>query len=141
EQTALFNATNFMIPYSYPHNWTTETTVMNAFLCPSDANIPSGPSTLNGVSRQVGYSNYPNNIGTFAQNNGGRLDGPAYILGGSLGPTITVSSISDGLSNTVIFSETLRGRGDNNPGRFQIYTSKSANTSATPLATLASSCL
>jgi prepilin-type N-terminal cleavage/methylation domain-containing protein/prepilin-type processing-associated H-X9-DG protein len=142
EQTALFNATNFMVPYSYPHNWTTETTVMNAFLCPSDGNIPSGTSTLNGVSRQVGYVSYPNNIGTFAQNNGGRLDGPAYILGVStMGGTVSVSSISDGLSNTVIFSETLRGRGDNNPGRYQIYTSTSPNTSATPLATLASSCL
>jgi prepilin-type N-terminal cleavage/methylation domain-containing protein/prepilin-type processing-associated H-X9-DG protein len=141
EQTALFNATNFMIPYSYNDNWTTQTTVMNAFLCPSDGNIPSGQSTLNSVSRQVGYTSYPNNIGTFAQNNGGRIDGPAYILGGSLGPTVTFSSITDGLSNTVIFSEVLRGRGDTGVGRYQIYTSTSPNSSATPLATLYSKCL
>jgi prepilin-type processing-associated H-X9-DG protein len=141
EQTALFNATNFMIPYSYPQNWTIETTTINAFLCPSDGNIPSGTSTLGSNSAQVGYVSYPNNIGTFAQNFGGTLDGPAYILGGSLGPTVTFATITDGLSNTVIFSETLRGRGDNNPGRYQIYTSKSANASATPLSTLYSSCL
>jgi prepilin-type N-terminal cleavage/methylation domain-containing protein len=141
EQSALYNATNFMIPYSYPQNWTTETTVLNSLLCPSDGNLPVGSSTLSGVSRQTGYTSYPNNIGTFAQNYGGQLDGPAYILGGSLGPTVTLSNITDGLSNTVIFSETLCGKGDSNPGRYQIYTSKSANTSATPLLTLYTSCL
>ena len=88
EQGALFNAANFMIPYSLPDNWTVETTLLNGLLCPSDGNIPSGTSTLNGVARQVGYSSYPNNIGTFAQNFGGILDGPAYILGAS-SPTVT----------------------------------------------------
>jgi prepilin-type N-terminal cleavage/methylation domain-containing protein/prepilin-type processing-associated H-X9-DG protein len=142
EQTALFNATNFMIPYSYSQNWTTLTVTMNAFNCPSDGNIPSGTSTLNGVSQQTGYTSYPNNIGTFAQNFGGVIDGPAYILGSSgQGPTVTLATISDGLSNTVMFSEVLRGNGTNNPARFQIYTSTASDSTATPLATLYSKCL
>jgi prepilin-type N-terminal cleavage/methylation domain-containing protein/prepilin-type processing-associated H-X9-DG protein len=141
EQTALFNAANFMISYSYPQNWTIETTLLNSLLCPSDGNVPSGTSTLNSVARQVGYTSYPNNIGTFAQNNGGLLDGPAYILGGSLGPTVTLANITDGLSNTVIFSETLRGNGNNNPGRFQVYTSNASDSTATPLINLYNACL
>ena len=93
EQVAAHNAINFMIPYSYPQNWTIETLTLNGLLCPSDGNIPSGASTLNGVSQQVGYTSYPNNIGTFAQNYGGILDGPAWILGGSLGPTLSFSTV------------------------------------------------
>src|SRR5262249_40193933 len=121
EQVAAHNSINFSIPYSYPQNWTIETLVLNTVLCPSDGNIPSGASTLNGVSAQVGYTSYPNNIGTFAQNNGGMLDGPAWILGGSLGPTLGFASITDGLSNTAIFSETLRGKAAFDNGRYQVY--------------------
>jgi prepilin-type N-terminal cleavage/methylation domain-containing protein/prepilin-type processing-associated H-X9-DG protein len=140
EQNALFNTANFMIPYSYPQNWTIETTLLNTFLCPSDGNIPSGQSTLNGNTRQVGYTSYPNNIGTFAQNFGGILDGPAYILGSS-SPTVSFATVTDGLSNTVIFSETLRGRGDTSYGKYQIYTSTVADSNPTPLTTLYNACV
>src|SRR5438105_4132290 len=56
EQTAAFNVINFMLAYSTPQNWTIETLILNSMLCPSDGNIPSGTSTLNGVAHQVGYS-------------------------------------------------------------------------------------
>jgi prepilin-type N-terminal cleavage/methylation domain-containing protein/prepilin-type processing-associated H-X9-DG protein len=141
EQVAAHNAINFMIPYSYPQNWTILTLTLNTLLCPSDGNIPSGASTLNGMSQQVGYTSYPNNIGTFAQNNGGLLDGPAWILGGSLGPTVALNAITDGLSNTAIFSETLRGRGDTSFGRYQVYTANIANSAATPLSKLYTACM
>jgi prepilin-type N-terminal cleavage/methylation domain-containing protein/prepilin-type processing-associated H-X9-DG protein len=140
EQNALFNTCNFMIPYSYPQNWTIETTLLTTFLCPSDGNVPSGTSTLNGNTAQVGYVSYPNNIGTYAQNTGGILDGPAYILGSS-SPTVTWSTVTDGLSNTVIFSETLRGRGDTSYARYQIYTSSIPDTNPTPLTTLYAACM
>ena len=69
-------------------------------------------------TKQVGYTNYPNNIGTIAANNGNILDGPAYIMGAQLlptgvqGGTVTMSSITDGTSNTVMFSEWVKGRAD-----------------------------
>jgi prepilin-type N-terminal cleavage/methylation domain-containing protein/prepilin-type processing-associated H-X9-DG protein len=141
EQIAAHNSINFSIPYSYPMNWTIETLTLNVMLCPSDGNIPSGASTLNGVSQQVGYTSYPNNIGTFAQNNGGTLDGPAWILGGSLGPTVTFAAITDGLSSTAIFSETLRGKGVQDNGRYQVYVAGLSDSAATPLAKLYTSCM
>jgi prepilin-type N-terminal cleavage/methylation domain-containing protein/prepilin-type processing-associated H-X9-DG protein len=141
EQTPLYNAINFSLLFNYPQNWTVETTNLNTLNCPSDGNIPSGTSTLNGVAAQVGYTSYPNNIGTFAQNNGGVIDGPAYILFLSSAPTVTFAGISDGLSNTAIFSETLRGRNDKSYGKYQVYTSSVADSKATPLTTLYAACM
>jgi prepilin-type N-terminal cleavage/methylation domain-containing protein/prepilin-type processing-associated H-X9-DG protein len=141
EQTAAFNTLNFMTAYSDPQNWTVETLLITSFLCPSDTNVPVGMSTLNGVSRQVGYTSYPNNIGTFAQNNGGMLDGPAYILGENIGPVVSIATITDGTSNTVIFSETLRGRGDNSYGKYQIYKANIADSSPAPLTQLYAACM
>jgi hypothetical protein len=89
---------------------------------------------LNGTgSKQIGYTSYPNNIGTIARNNGGSFDGPAYIMGAQLstasaqGGTITLASITDGTSNTVIFSEWIRGRADTtSKGLHQIMVSSTA---------------
>ena len=64
--------------------------------------------------KPVGYANYPNNIGTIATNNGGSFDGPAYIMAANLiptlaqGGTVTLATITDGTSNTVIFSEWIK---------------------------------
>jgi prepilin-type N-terminal cleavage/methylation domain-containing protein/prepilin-type processing-associated H-X9-DG protein len=140
EQVAAHNSINFMLAYSTAQNWTIETLVLNGLLCPSDSNIPSGTSTLNGVAQQVGYTSYPNNIGTCTQNNGGIIDGPAWIMGSSAGPTLSFSSITDGLSNTAIFSEALRGRGAAEYAIYQIYTASVSNSAATPLTTIAASC-
>ena len=41
--------------------------------------------------------------------NGGVFDGPAYIMGSVYGPTVTLARITDGTSNTAIFSENLMG--------------------------------
>ena len=122
EQQSLFNSMNMTYNGEAPQgqNDTILTTQINAFLCPSDGNVPTFLYTMlnGGGSKQVGYASYPNNIGTIATNNGGALDGPAYIMGAPLNPTgaqggtVTLASISDGTSNTVIFSEFIRGRAD-----------------------------
>ena len=122
EQGPLFNTMNMTYNGEAPQgqNDTILTTQINAFLCPSDANIPTFLYTLlNGSgSKQVGYTSYPNNIGTITSNNGGALDGPAYVMGAPLNPTgaqggtVTLASITDGTSNTVIFSEFIRGKAD-----------------------------
>jgi prepilin-type N-terminal cleavage/methylation domain-containing protein/prepilin-type processing-associated H-X9-DG protein len=116
EQQALFNAINFgFIPQDASGvDATSSTTIVNCFLCPSDGNIPTGNATFtNGVTppRLWGYTSYPNNIGTIYSNNGGRFDGPAYMLGApTYGPTVTFASVIDGVSNTAMWSEWIRGK-------------------------------
>jgi prepilin-type N-terminal cleavage/methylation domain-containing protein/prepilin-type processing-associated H-X9-DG protein len=143
EQTAAYNALNSSFLYNNASNFTVYTLQINSFLCPSDGNIPNGRATVAGITGQPGYHSYPNNIGTFAQNNGNAYDGPAYEMGASLGGTVTLATIIDGTSNTVIFSEFIRGMDTPNAdGPFQIYkdTIDSAATAA-PLTQLMANCL
>jgi hypothetical protein len=103
EQTAAYNALN--MSFTNGGADATNTTVRNlrisVFLCPSDDNEPN---------TTTGNTNYPNNLGTTLYLNGNKFDGPAYLLGNSgYGPVMTVSRIRDGMSNTVIFSESVMG--------------------------------
>jgi prepilin-type N-terminal cleavage/methylation domain-containing protein/prepilin-type processing-associated H-X9-DG protein len=143
EQTPLYNALNNSFLYNDANNFTVRITQVNAFLCPSDANIPNGATTVAGMTGQAGYHSYPNNIGTFARNSGNLYDGPAYEMGATTGPTVTIATVTDGTSNTAVFSEFVRGRDIvNADGPFQIYkdTVDSASNPA-PLAQLAANCL
>src|SRR4051812_21801482 len=80
EQTAAYNALNMYANYNDPGgmNFTVRCLQINTFLCPSDANVPNGTTTIAGMTGQPGHSSYPNNIGTFARNNGNMYDGPTY---------------------------------------------------------------
>ena len=88
------------------------TTNINTFLCPSDGNIPSPTETFGVLSATVGSTNYPNNLGTYIGNNGGVLDGPAWELPGAAtyGPMAALAGITDGTSNTAMFSEWVKGK-------------------------------
>src|SRR3954453_19904610 len=79
EQTAAFNSLNMSFASNDTGgiNFTSRTIQVSSFLCPSDGNVPNGTATVGGASRQVGYTSYPNNIGTFARINGNLFDGPA----------------------------------------------------------------
>jgi prepilin-type processing-associated H-X9-DG protein len=70
------------------------------------------------------------------------IDGPAYSLGNSNGPTVTLAAITDGTSNTIIFSEWVRGRNqDPGNGLWQTYSATMAfPATATALTTLVGSC-
>jgi prepilin-type N-terminal cleavage/methylation domain-containing protein/prepilin-type processing-associated H-X9-DG protein len=131
EQGVIFNAFNQLFVGSDASNFTSHVAQINTFNCPSDGNIPSvlkpNPVTST-INLLLGYSSYPNNIGTTYTNNGGRFDGPAYKMGDTSHSTpLSLASITDGGSNTVIFSETVRGRGGSNQdGLHQIYSSKVA---------------
>ena len=143
EQTSAYNALNSSALYSDATNFTVRVLQFNTFLCPSDANIPNGPTTVGTMTGQPGYHSYPNNIGTFARNNGNQYDGPAYEMGASTGGTVTLASIIDGTSNTAIFSEYVRGQNNANAdGIFQVYkdTVDSASNPA-PLPKLVANCL
>ena len=142
EQTIAFNALNMSYLYNDPTNFTVRILQINSFNCPSDANIPNGPTTVNGITATPGSSNYPNNIGTFLTNNGNQFDGPAYEMGANFGGAVTIATVTDGTSNTVIFGETLKGRNISTiDGLFQIYKDTTdATGTAAPLATLLADC-
>jgi prepilin-type N-terminal cleavage/methylation domain-containing protein/prepilin-type processing-associated H-X9-DG protein len=90
-----------------------------SFLCPSDVN-PGSSSTflVGGVTRVVGASNYPCNIGLNRRITGGRpdvswkLNGPNYVASSwdkTVNDTTNLATFKDGASNTVIFSEWIKG--------------------------------
>ncbi len=148
EQAAIFNAINFTFnpEASQGQNDTIIVVQINTLLCPSDGNVPGAPWTFKngtGTFPQNG-TNYPNNIGTVLSNNGGMFDGPAYRMNlASHGPTITLASVTDGTSNTAMFSEWIKGRNDSSQGIYQIYTANTSlppNTTFTPLNTLIPTC-
>jgi prepilin-type processing-associated H-X9-DG protein len=112
EQTVLFNSINFGISWNssagYP-NSTVYLAKVSTFLCPSDSNFPNFQRPAGFI---VGASNYGNNIGTCLSFHGGTLDGPAYFVDTArYGPVVTLATITDGTSNTAIWSEYVKGRG------------------------------
>jgi prepilin-type N-terminal cleavage/methylation domain-containing protein/prepilin-type processing-associated H-X9-DG protein len=143
EQTAAYNALNMGYLYNAAPNFTVRILQVNAFLCPSDGNVPDGTTTVSGMTGLPGYHSYPNNIGTFATNNGNAYDGPTYEMNASYGGVVSLASITDGTSNTAIFSEFVRGRNiAAADGIFQIYkdTQDSIKNPA-PLQKLMADCL
>lgn len=130
EQSALYSSINMSFFQEAAPNATNLTTGVAAFLCPSDGNVPCGMQEVAGVGlRQVAYTSYPNNLGTTPTNHGGRFDGPAYFMGAGsvasvagLATTVTFADVTDGISNTAIWSEMVRGRnGTTSRGPNQVY--------------------
>ncbi len=154
EQQPLYNALNLSHTFgntsgvsSDPNssNVTVRVTQLSVMLCPSDANQPADTVTFNKASVLTGTTNYPNNIGTYYPNNGGMLDGPAYFMGiATFGAPVTLASITDGTSNTAIFSEWVKGKHNlstTSSGPERTYQgSLPDGTTPVALATLAASC-
>ncbi len=106
----MFNAINFAFPSEtnqlpYPANTTVESAVIAVFLCPSDGQQRVDPINWGGT-------NYVSNSGTGTINNGNfnivagaaLPDGPFYNTS-----AIRFAAITDGLSNTAGYSETIMG--------------------------------
>jgi len=113
EQTVLYNSINFSLSWNSLTNGYVNSTVykttVNTFLCPSDGTFPNFQRPTGTI---VAANNYGNNIGTTLSFNGGRFDGPAYLVdNGAYGGVVTFASIQDGTSNTAIWSEYRKGRG------------------------------
>jgi prepilin-type N-terminal cleavage/methylation domain-containing protein/prepilin-type processing-associated H-X9-DG protein len=153
EQSALYNAINMGADLEEAKaggtlvgsNDTIATSQVNAFLCPSDGNVPCGTyAWKNGLgSFQQGYTSYPNNLGTIHYNHGGKFDGPAYRMNEATpnnhGAAVTLAMISDGTSNTVIFSEWIRGKNQNastTQGLHRIYQASIATPTANTTASV-----
>jgi prepilin-type N-terminal cleavage/methylation domain-containing protein/prepilin-type processing-associated H-X9-DG protein len=129
EQGVVFNAINFDLSWnnSPGQNSTAFMTTIRSYLCPSDGNSPT--FVRNGVD--TAKSNYGNNIGTCLSFNGGILDGPAYFVDTSkYGAVVNLASITDGTSNTAIWSEYIKGKASSttagvvpSPGKWVVYLS------------------
>jgi prepilin-type N-terminal cleavage/methylation domain-containing protein/prepilin-type processing-associated H-X9-DG protein len=144
EQTSIYNALNFSAVTFSPLNVTSRFSKIATFLCPSDSSQPSVSVTTGTFSGTLPLTNYPNNIGTFApEATTGTVNGPAYYVGVTAPSSslVTLATITDGTSNTAIFSEYLTYENSTQNGNWQIYqdTVDSAKVAA-PLLTLATDC-
>jgi prepilin-type N-terminal cleavage/methylation domain-containing protein/prepilin-type processing-associated H-X9-DG protein len=146
EQNALNNALNFSQLTMTPANTTCRCSTISAFLCPSDGNNPGSSFTLTagGFSGNPSGTNYPNTIGTFApEASTGYVDGPAYYLGATspMSNTVTLAAITDGTSNTAIWSEFVKFTSGTNQVSPNIYQdTKDSAKVVTALTTIASNC-
>ncbi len=132
EQTVVYNAINFDVSARWggagwnngTQIWdeiqkTAFTTEVKSFLCPSDSNPGNtGTAVVAGVPRRIASGNYPANIGLNRHINAWRMNGPGFVASRWDGafPVVNLSTFTDGTSNTVIFSEWVKGIG-NDRGR------------------------
>jgi prepilin-type N-terminal cleavage/methylation domain-containing protein/prepilin-type processing-associated H-X9-DG protein len=111
EQQALYNATNFSAIPGNPiwnslsaQNSTMQTATINAFLCPSDINRLT-------FSPAFGATNYASNAGadafSFSYTSINANCGPFF----GIGIANKLAAVVDGTSNTVAFSEIVKGIG------------------------------
>ncbi len=143
EQGNLFNSINFSLPPETPgmagdvpfmpayqdpnrENMTSSLTQINAFLCPSD--LPALASWPGGVNYLGNLQSWACDLGenspsTVAPNE--TMRGIFYYLS-----AVKFSDVTDGLSNTVFFSEKIRGTGtrDGDARSDQMVISASAAT-------------
>ena len=142
EQLAAYNTFNVSLSTRDVGNWTCNVVQIAVFQCPSDVNDPSGTSTLNGVTATVSYHSYPNNLGTWTGFSAGKFDGPAHQLGQNRGPIVTLAMITDGTSNTVVFSEFVRGSRSSAapPGKNWVFRGTLATTAGATIDAYAADC-
>ncbi|WP_165071478.1 DUF1559 domain-containing protein [Paludisphaera rhizosphaerae] len=108
EQNAAFNSINFVMKYDDATNQTARFTVVSGFVCPSDKSNP--------LPSLGGQTNYMADMGSgivwqeaVAGNAG--LPEPSGLFHGNTSKT--VASVTDGLSNTGMFSERVLADGNN----------------------------
>ena len=132
EQQPAYNAINFAVT-AYENTWggcpnvldgkfinqTVREMIINTYLCPSDPNTGglALPSTAS--------SNYAQNGGLDRFYYGWYSDGISYLVGTDGGQNVTrkFASITDGLSNTALYSEWVKGDGTlSKDGLGMVYT-------------------
>jgi prepilin-type N-terminal cleavage/methylation domain-containing protein/prepilin-type processing-associated H-X9-DG protein len=131
-----FSAGDYQLA-SFAANDTVSFTSQAQFLCPSDPNQNCGLTSPGGLN--VGMTNYPNNLGIEPATTGGRLNGPSWYMGGDpyLGGRVTLASVTDGTSNTVLFSEWIKGAGTGAsvlPGKAEVFLLPSGTMTGNSLA-------
>ena len=103
EQNAMFNSMNFATKPGNPPNTTIQQLSVKTFLCPSDPN--QGPAP-NSDSQFAGVVSYGNNVGDWYV---WEELGPINRAPFSPNVSKTIAQMTDGLSNTLFFSESQIG--------------------------------
>ncbi|MFO0956074.1 MAG: DUF1559 domain-containing protein [Isosphaeraceae bacterium] len=129
EQGALFNSYNFDRPrYSEPQNTTVTFSFVNTLLCPSDARSKPTSTALGAANAGfITAHNYVANFGTTDIDQRDLINGVSFagapftyiahysnanhIDTPNKGQTISFANITDGLSNTILNSEVVVGKG------------------------------
>ncbi|WP_410001674.1 DUF1559 domain-containing protein [Singulisphaera sp. GP187] len=131
EGNSVFNAMNFSTSPLDASNLTGVRTTISTFLCPSDS--------LDRIHADFGPNSYVANAGTGLANGGSfrPQDGPEMVDGLFFDRScVRFAEISDGLSSTAAYSETIRGTGTDTSGakpadRLRQYAQGAANTPLT----------
>jgi len=139
EQQSLYNAYNFAVQDrgaapGEAMNATVYSTKLATLLCPSDANPGnSGTYAAPGPAMPIGVSNYAISGGPNRWNyTGSGMNGAAWYMNGAptYGNKVTLAAITDGTTNTIGYSEFVKGKsGANLPGTnlcYQIAGTKNA---------------
>ena len=105
EQGPLFSSINFNLPIEWPANQTIRSITIHSYLCPSDSVKPTWWAMVRDASGtpsqrlcEVAPSNY---VGVFGTSDPG-IDGDGMFFRNS---RVTISNVSDGLSNTLALGE------------------------------------
>jgi prepilin-type N-terminal cleavage/methylation domain-containing protein/prepilin-type processing-associated H-X9-DG protein len=120
EQTSAYNALNFGYSFNTPYNYTVAVVSLSFLVCPSETgNNPNMAGNLNPLTgtgtAPYAVTSYPNNLGIMLNSSAG-FDGPAYMLhmdsaGVPAQAAVGFGSVTDGLTNTAIWSEWVKGKG------------------------------
>ncbi len=104
--SAIWNASNPSVVDGININYTIRHTKIASYVCPSDTNDPGTDDP------QLPAASYHNNCGLNRYNTNWRSTGPTYYQGhdGGLQQTRNFASIQDGLSNTAMYSEYVKGK-------------------------------
>jgi prepilin-type N-terminal cleavage/methylation domain-containing protein/prepilin-type processing-associated H-X9-DG protein len=137
EQNPLYNSVNFAVQASVPANSTVAVTQLAALLCPSES-IGQRPSSYYATTNYASNSGGPGPIrqwtGILVPGNPGVPEPPGedYINGNMA--FFGFASLTDGTSNTAMFSETLLGlQSDVDVTRSSIYAVRSEFTASVDL--------
>lgn len=134
EQNNKFNQFNFAFDVTSATNAPARRQDVPIYLCPSD---PSSGQFLDG-GQPVGRINYFGNIGAVADSrlfntdSRGGVFGVASVVAGQTPKGITITSISDGTSNTAMFAEVMRSLQANSAAIDYTTNVQSGSISAAP---------
>ncbi len=138
EQGSIFNAINFNFKPGDPPNWTIQQATISTFLCPSD---PRPDPSINADSGTAGVISYGNVVGDWYV---WEELGPINRVAFSPNVSKTFAQFTDGLSNTMIFSESQIGhyefRGCTSTGGLGYNTIPDVPNSPAVIAAIAPSC-
>ena len=121
EQANAVNAFDFTKPFLGRHHEQARAFYVSIYDCPSDIerqiyNQPGNPNTLNDDPHNRYYYNYVANLGNTGSGQPGQVTVGTETLrfGGapfSYGKPVPLGQITDGTSNTLMFSETIKSKG------------------------------